>query len=152
MEVDSPKKALYNDFVQLVDKVSTSIVSQPIAPVSTQMKKASEVMQNAANNVDQISESIRKINSKVDSIVVYVDQNNSKVEALFKRHVEVINSSLDGLSTTASRAAKLNEQKNLENQIMLKEMTENQIKIMYLMFANMAGILVLIGILVYLVN
>ncbi len=52
MNIDNPKNELYNDFVQLVDRVSSSIVKESIVPISGQMQTASQAMQKISNEID----------------------------------------------------------------------------------------------------
>lgn len=67
MNVNNPKNELYQDFVELVDNISSRIIKETIVPISGEMKMTSQVMQNA------IHQNSRDIESCIQS-----NNNNSK--------------------------------------------------------------------------
>lgn len=68
MNINNPKNELYQDFVQLVDHVSTAIVKESIVPISGQMTTASKAMQQSSDHIQEMNKSISNITQDISGI------------------------------------------------------------------------------------
>ncbi|WP_333663928.1 hypothetical protein [Acinetobacter sp.] len=58
MNIDNSKNELYGDFVQLVDKVSSTVIKTTVSPLSEQIKVVTDEMQTTAQVLKQTSSQI----------------------------------------------------------------------------------------------
>ena len=58
MNIDNSKNELYGDFVQLVDKVSSTVIKTTVSPLSEQIKVVTDEMQTTSQGLRQTSAQI----------------------------------------------------------------------------------------------
>lgn len=61
MSIDHPKNELYDDFVLMVDKVSSAVIKETTKPIADQIRVVTEAM-------DKTSQVLRKSSSEIDKI------------------------------------------------------------------------------------
>ena len=61
MNIDNSKNELYGDFVQLVDKVSSTVIKTTVSPLSEQIKVVTDEMQTTAQVLKQTSNQIGQV-------------------------------------------------------------------------------------------
>lgn len=61
MSIDNSKNELYGDFVQLVDKVSSTVIKTTVSPLSEQIKIVTDEMQTTSQALKQTSSQIGQV-------------------------------------------------------------------------------------------
>lgn len=117
MSIDNSKNELYGDFVQLVDKVSSTVIKTTVTPLSEQIKIVTDEMQTTSQILKQtsgqigqiaantIKEEVLPISEQMESalqIVKKASDNIGKIENFLYR----INNNTDSLETQIGEVKK----------------------------------------------
>lgn len=74
MNINNPKNELYQDFVQLVNNLSSGVIKETIVPISNQMETTSQIMRKASNDIGEIINIINQNGSNIESKVNILDK------------------------------------------------------------------------------
>lgn len=141
MNINNPKNELYQDFVQLVDNVSTAIVKESIVPIAGQMTTASESMEQSANQIQEMSKTILEIHKNTSMIQTEINTVSLILSNKIDKELKVIMGVKFSLMET-----KFNElhQKNINLESQITKSQEKQA----LFFYSTIGIIALCGFIV----
>ncbi|WHR58210.1 hypothetical protein [Acinetobacter haemolyticus] len=123
MHINNPKNELYQDFVQLVDNISTAIVKENIVPIAGKIITVTQKMQESSDHIQQMNKTISDISKKTFVIEKNIDNLSqhlsTKIENDIKKNLD------KNINMTETKFSELNKN-NLQLQTRINELQTKQ--------------------------
>lgn len=114
MSVDHPKNELYDDFVQMVDKVSSAVIKETSQPIAEQiriataaMDKTLQVLRKTSTEIDVVtSAAIKEVSSQTQSTTQILKKTSDEIGSVASKAIQVAISPVAGHIQDATRLLK----------------------------------------------